>query len=184
MSRRRLPTPTRRKHALTWEIRCRIAGRVVVRSLGTRDYDTALKRLPDVYRALLGQHESPSTAIRGPTPAPPSPPTADAPQPAVLPMSEACRRYRDDLLHSERTFRTEYAAAGVADPLKLAADYRRRLQERLRLAHARAVVHDFKHQDWFLTYLSKSGLGEVQEGPSESAECPGLDLRRHHPRDP
>lgn len=61
MPRRQLPKPTQRKGFLTWEIRARIGGKIRTRTLGTRDYDLALKRLPVVFNQLLKQYEDQST---------------------------------------------------------------------------------------------------------------------------
>jgi hypothetical protein len=41
---------------------------MVVRSLGARDYDTAVKRPPKVYGELLSQYESRTTASSDPEP--------------------------------------------------------------------------------------------------------------------
>lgn len=168
MPRRRLPNPSRRNGALTWEVRCRIGGKVVSRSLGTRDYDEALKRVPKVYAEVLREIEAPApaqTPLGGKLPSTPASFTLEAKPPATatLRVSDACRMYRDYHLECERQHRLEYAAGGIEDPAKLAATYRARLNLQLKTYHAKAVVHDFRHPEWFLTYLSNSGVGDVDD---------------------
>lgn len=168
MSRRRLPKPTQRNGSLTWEIRTRVGGKIVTRSLGTRDYDEALKRLPAAYSELLNQYEraAESNGVKLQK-------TGDAPdtsrqarQPSLSPtltISEVCQRYRSYFLECERSFRSESAQGGVTDPAWLARKYRERLQRDLKTARDKAMVHDFEHQDWFLTLLSKSGEGDIRD---------------------
>jgi integrase len=164
MGRRRLPNPTQRKGSLTWEVRCRLDGRIVTRSLGTRDYDEALKRVSRVYEQLLRDHDE-AVNLRAGTAVPPALVGSGGSKLQIPKMSieQACQRYRDHQLGCEQQFRTEHAAGGIGNPVALAASYEERLKGDLARAHAKAVVHDFANQRWFLTYLSKKGIGEVDD---------------------
>lgn len=164
MGRRRLPTPTQRNGSLTWEIRCRIEGKIVSRSLGTRDYDEALKRVPKVFQELereLAQKESGAIPPRVP-PAIQSD-EARSPGPPRLSIEQVCQLYREYKLHDERQFRSEHAQGGIGNPEELAATYKERLEGSLGRARASAIVHDFAHQKWFLTYISRKGIGDVED---------------------
>jgi integrase len=164
MGRRRLPNPTRRKGSLTWEVRCRLSGRIVTRSLGTRDYDEALKRVPRVYGQLLREHDQ-ANIPKDATVAPPALVSSAVSVPSAprISIEQACQRYREHKLANERQFRTEYAAGGIGNPVELAASYEARLRGALERARAQAIVHDFSYQRWFLTWLSKKGIGEVDD---------------------
>lgn len=162
MSRRRLPKPTQRKGSHTWEIRARVGGKIATRTLGTQDYNIALRRLPQIYEQLLQEAEARSRrTVNGAAGA------AAAPQASAgakrLPVSEACQRYREYILTCERSFRLENGIARRLDPIKLAADYATRLQRTLREAEAKAIVYDFEHQEWWLNLLSGTGIGEVED---------------------
>lgn len=154
-----MPNPTRRKGSDVYQIRCRVDGKLVNKSLGTADLKEARKRLPAVYAALVA--ENPQT------------PASDAPtSPSALSIAGACQRYRDSLMESERAFRQEHTAGVLAiaaknflpvDHIKLAAEYKAHVNRALNDARAKAVVHDFADQEWWLNYLSKSGVGDVDD---------------------
>lgn len=164
MSRRHLPKPTQRKGSRTWEIRTRIGGKIATRTLGTRDYDIALRRLPQVYEELLHDHEAKPGNVSLIVGQPSTDRVAEVvPAIPLLTIEEACESYRTYLLDCERQFRTENAQARSLEPVALAADYTTRLRRVLREAEAKAIVYDFEHQEWWLTYLSNKGIGEVED---------------------
>jgi hypothetical protein len=146
MGRRRLPNPTQRKGSLTWEVRCRVDGRIFSRSLGTRDYDEALKRIPRVYGQLLREHDK-TKVTQNATVTPPAliGSETSVPQAPRISIEQACQRYREHKLADERQFRTEYAAGGISNPVELAASYEVRLRGALERARAQAIVHDFSY---------------------------------------
>lgn len=157
-----MPNPTRRKGSDVYQIRCRVDGKLVNKSLGTTDLKEARRRLPAVYAELVAQE--------------PQPPTSDAlKSPKTLPVAEVCERYRAYLMECETGHRREHTnnILHIADRkflevdyVKLAAQYRARVQGMLNGARAKAVVYDFTHQEWWLTYLSKSGIGDVEDRPA------------------
>lgn len=168
MARRQLPRPTRRKGALTWEVRARINGKIISRSLRARDYKLALKRLPRVYDELLRQFEA--VVVSSDDPPKKTVPASDSFLAVAqssfgrtLTIPDVCQRYREHLLTCEQGFRRETAQAGVTNAIRLAGQYRERLHENLRTTHAKSIVHDFANQEWFLTYLSNSGQGNVRD---------------------
>lgn len=158
MSRRQLPKPTQREGSLTWEIRARIGGKIRTRTLRTRDYDVALKRVPGVFSQLLTQYEDQDTDS-----VPPAVliDTVSA-APRYLSIDEVCQSYRLKYLDGERQHRKEVAGGGIFDPIKTAANYRRGIEIALANARAQAISHDFANEEWYLTYLSRKGLGEVE----------------------
>jgi len=81
----------------------------------------------------------------------------------LLSVEDVCRIQRERLLESERVFRKEHIAGFRGDAVQLAEQYRVRLLRTLESARAQAIVHDFKYDEWLLTYLAKSGQGEVAD---------------------
>lgn len=155
MSRRRLPKPTLRKGALTYELVVRVGSKTVRRSLRTRDYNVAVDRSAAIYQSIQQEHLQPKlTSVEAAS----APPTT-----TYLSIDEVCRLHRERLFASEVGFRAERAQSGVDDPAQLAAAYRLRLQQQLKLSRDKAMVHDFSEGNWFLTLLSKSGAGEVHD---------------------
>ncbi|MBL8883853.1 MAG: site-specific integrase [Hyphomicrobium sp.] len=148
-----MPNPTRRKGSDVYQIRCRVDGKLVNKSLGTADLKEARRRLPAVYAELVAHK--------------PEPPAVN-----VLSIADVCQRYRDGILDSVRAFRQEHTAGVLAiadknfqavDHAKLAAEYREHVKRALNEARNRAIAHDFANQEWLLTYLANKGVGEVTD---------------------
>lgn len=154
-----MPNPTRRKGSDVYQIRCRVGGKLVAKSLGTSDLKEARRRLPLVHADLLA--------------ATPKKPVSDVPRSAPrLSIADACQRYRAYLLECETGHRREHTDGILrvankhflqVDHAKLAAEYRARVKRMLKEAHAKAIVRDFEHQEWWLDYLANSGVGEVED---------------------
>lgn len=77
MSRRQLPKPTRRKNSKTYEIRTRINGKIVSKSLKTPDYNEAMQRLPSYFDELVKEQQA-----------------KDAPPPVACVQPSATRKVR------------------------------------------------------------------------------------------
>lgn len=184
-----LPEATRRKGGLTYEIRVRVPpnargdkfkGTHTSRSLRTRDLAEARRRLPGVYNDLQCEFDDEIARLKA---APGSPPTAApviTPQLRDIPISEACQRYRDHILASERQTRLE-AISGARNtvgkavdgqsrdlargwsPVELATMFRERLEAALKHARAEAIVLDYSHSDWFLSLIEREASGQVQD---------------------
>ena len=150
MARKRVPQPRLRKGAKTYEVREKIAGAYRTKTLGTTDYDEALRLFPAVYAALVAEFESPATV----------PSTG-------LTVADVCRIRRDEMLASEDAFRDEHARGERQKvsyaPAKLADQYRVRLDRWLKEARSRWTVRDFDHQRAFLHRLKMSGAGAVDD---------------------
>lgn len=153
MTPRKMPTPTLRKGSKTYELRCRVGSKIVTRTLRTTDPKEAFKRAPRVYAELV------EPLLELPV-APPSPDSIAETPTNLLTTADLCQRFRARLLEGERVERAEFAQVPVADPSKLAAKYRLRLQLSLKTAQDRKIVHDFAHLKWWLTYLSQTGAGD------------------------
>jgi integrase len=82
------------------------------------------------------------------------------PAASQLTVSDVCRIQRERLLESEEQYRRE-RVGGSADPIALAQDHHARLRRRLANARASATSRHFANAEWLLTWLSKSGRGEV-----------------------
>lgn len=158
MARHSLPKPRLRKGGKTYEIRTRVEGKIVTRSLGTRDYNEALRSVPGVWAELEGLSSNQRHEPRA-TP-------SQAPSLPILTIEHVCSLYRDMEIESERCYRKEYASGGINDPVQLARTYRARLERMLESAVARAVVYDFANEKWLLTNLSMSGKGVVRDEES------------------
>jgi hypothetical protein len=126
-------------------------GTHATRTLGSRDKAEALRNLPKVYDDL--QAEFDKAAAKQST-------SSKIP---LLSLEELCRLQRERLLDSERQFRKEHIGGFIGDPVQLAQQYRKRLLDWLQQARARAIVHDYQYDEWFLTFLEKSGRGEVAD---------------------
>jgi integrase len=155
---KRLPTPTLRKGSLTYEMRVRVPaeargerfkGTHATRTLGTRDKAEALRKIPRTYEQLHAEFEAEVTSLGG-----------VAPATSKLTISDVCRIQRERLLESEEQYRKE-RVVGSADPVALAQDHHARLHRRLANARASVTSRHFANAEWLLTWLSKSGRGEV-----------------------
>ncbi len=156
-----LPQPTRRKGALSYEIRVRVPpearggkfkGTHTTRTLGTRDKAEALRHRLTVYADLQAEFEA-ETAKQAAAYSSGALP--------VLTVDDLYRIQREKLRESERTFRKEYIAGFKGDPVQLAERYRTRLRRSLEDARARAIVHDFQNEQWLLNYIASTGQGAV-----------------------
>jgi hypothetical protein len=96
---KKLPTPTRRKGALVYEMRVRVPQEArgarfkathTTRSLVTRDKAEALRKIPRAYEQLHADFEAEATSLGGVMP------TA-----SKLTVSDVCRIQRQRLLESE-----------------------------------------------------------------------------------
>jgi hypothetical protein len=158
-----LPRPTRRKGALSYEIRVRVPPQArgqrfkasqTTRSLGTRDKAEALRNLPAIYQDLQTEFEAEAARQS----------VKDEPENVrLLSVDEVCAIERDRLHKSEQQQRRERLSGFVGHPEQLAQEHRTRLQNWLKTARAKAVNRDFSDAEWLLTYLSKSGQGEVAD---------------------
>lgn len=99
MGRRRIPKPTKRKNSLTYEVRFRLGSKIVSRSLRTRDYDTALRRIPEAFDKLMSEHES---AILGGS----MPPALRQSAKRILTTDEACQAYSYGVVSMELAARS------------------------------------------------------------------------------
>ena len=173
---RKLPQPTQRRGGQMWELRIRVPeeargrrfkGTHTSRSLETRDKADACRKLPEVYIALLKEFDVEVEWLRTDPPGV-SVAEAQAKTGQILAVSEVCRLRRASIIESARQSRKEGTAAllrpgSAVDVKQIAIRYRGDLRNRIDNARARLTVQDFHHQKWFLTYLSKSGIGDVAD---------------------
>ncbi len=158
-----LPKPTKRKGALSYEIRVRVPpearggrfkGTHTSRTLGTRDKAEAFRRRLNVYADLQAEFEAEYAKLA--TGAPYN-------KALLLTLEDACRLQRERLYDGERTFRREHIAGFWGDTVQLAQQYRDRLMGALEDAKANAIVHYFKSEEWLLDHLASEGHGEVAD---------------------
>lgn len=168
MPRKRVPQPRLRKGAKTYEVREKIAGAYRTRTLGTTDYEEALRLFPAVYSAMVAEHETPAEDA----------PTATG---KGLTVADVCRIRRDELLASEDSFRDEHGQGMRGslhyNPSKLAREYRVRLEGWLKESRSRWTVRDFDHQRAFLHRLKMSGVGEVDDVPGALRALAQTEIR-------
>lgn len=68
----------------------------------------------------------------------------------------------DYLYECEHNARRERAQAGIDDHGAVAAETRARLERLLKGAQEKVICYDFEHQQWWLTYLRKKGIGKLR----------------------
>ena len=119
-----LPRPTRRKGALSYEIRVRVPqeargekfkGTHTTRTLATRDKAEALRNRLKVYAELQAEFEAEAAKHAS------SSASTNLP---LLSVEDVCRIQRERLLESERVFRKEHIAGFKGDAVQLAEQYR------------------------------------------------------------
>lgn len=148
-----VPKPRLRQGGKTYEVREKIAGKVRTRTLATTDYREALRRFPDVFGAMVAEHEN----------AAPAPSAAAAAPVKTVSLAEACRLYARDLIASEESFRREHGREREHEAVKLAVEYRQRLGRWLTEAQSRFTVRAFDYQEHFLMRLAVEGHDKRDE---------------------
>ena len=188
---RPIPAPTLRRGSLTYEIRIRVPDAArggkfkashTSRSLKTRDKGEAYAVLPGVWQTLQDEFAEEEARLAGTghlrvnkSPDPPPAPVAALP---TLSVADVCKMYRDDIVQVTWANRMERMQAiqslpiwertGPFDPTHLAMAYEDSLRLALDEARERITICDFSSEDWFLTYLEKSGKGVVQDRQTAS----------------
>ncbi len=192
---RPLPKPTRRKGALTYEIRVRVpeearggrfSGRHTTRSLGTRDKADAYEALPAIWQSLQTEFQDEArllaaASLGASVAVDASTVTTSTLSPLrVFSNDEVCQIYRDRIINSAWTSRREHLmfvrsrpAWQQPTPEQLAEDYRTGLDSALASIRARLETCDLRQEQLFLKSLEKSGQGVVAD---QDGACLALAL--------
>ena len=156
---KRLPTPTQRKGALSYEIRVRVPGEArgekfkgthTTRSLGTRDKAQALRNVPKTYDRLYAEFEAEAARLGG-----------AAPQPLSFQSSKCAAFSASASSPAKRSIAGKCSLGIKVTPSCLHGNHLSRLRRRLANERALASNRDHANGEWLLTWLSKSGQGEV-----------------------
>lgn len=197
---RRVPQPELRKGSLVYSVRVPVPADAiggtftnspVRRSLQTRDKAEALRRVAGVYDGLLAEFateaarlaRAPATAVQAVSEVETPSEAAELAVP-LLTVADAAQRYRQYIIDGDSNARKEATESALRnadqvayDPAALALKFKAHLRRWLEATRGEAIVRDYQHADWYLTWLERKGIGRVADKTAAARELTLIKVR-------